>query len=90
MQSLTKYLDCGKVQDLVSTEACSFTVSSLKSLEAKVIPFFSKYPLLGIKSRDFADFCEVVNIMKENGHLTKKGFDQIQKIKARMNAKRGI
>ena len=43
MQNLTKYLDCGKVQDLGSgTEACAFTVSSLKSLEAKIIPFFFK------------------------------------------------
>lgn len=89
MQSLIKYLDCGKVQDLGSaTEACAFTVSSLKSLEAKIIPFFSKYPLLGIKSRDFADFCVVANIMKEKRHLTKEGLEQIKKIKVRMNTGR--
>ena len=40
MQSLIKYLDCGKVKDLVSTETCAFTVSYLKSLYTKIIPFF--------------------------------------------------
>ena len=82
MKIIIKYLDCGRVEDLSSVaEACAFTVNSLKSLDTKIIPFFSKYPLLGIKSKDFADFCVVVHIMKEKGHLTKEGLDKILKNK---------
>ena len=45
--------------------------------------------LFGIK-KDFADFCVIVHIMKEKGHLTKEGLDKILKIKTKMNAKRVI
>jgi len=89
MQSLIKFFDCGKVhEESGSVEACNFTVSSLKSLEAKILPFFAKYPLLGVKSKDFTDFCRVVDIMKEKGHLTVEGLDKIRKIKAGMNNRR--
>jgi len=41
-----------------------------------------------VKSKDFADFCKVVDIIKVKGHLTAEGLDQIRKIKSGMNTGR--
>jgi hypothetical protein len=62
--------------------------------------FFNKYPLQGVKSKDFSDFCKAVDIVgnkarargpcKTQGlaHLSKEGLDQIRIIKNRMNTNR--
>jgi hypothetical protein len=57
-------------------------------LTGKVIPFFQRVPLHGLKSKNFTDFCKVADIMKEKGHLTEEGLDQIRLIKAGMNTGR--
>jgi hypothetical protein len=36
-------------------ELSNFTVSGLSDIENKIIPFFNKYPLLGLKRLDFED-----------------------------------
>lgn len=62
-----------------------FSVTKFKDIEEKLVPFFDKYPLEGAKSFDYADFREVAKIIKEKGHLTEEGLQQIQKIKSGMN-----
>jgi len=39
----------------------------------KIIPFFNKYPILGVKSLDFAYFKEVAELVKNRKHLTESG-----------------
>lgn len=51
----------------------------------KIIPFFQKYPILGVKSLDFEDWCRVAKLINNKVHLTKEGFKTIRKIKAGMN-----
>ena len=41
-----------------------------------------------MKGLDFADWCEVAEMMKDKKHLTAEGLDKIKKIKARMNTGR--
>ena len=62
-----------------------FIVSKFSEIFEKILPFFKKYPIVGIKSEDFMDFCEVVNMMKVKVHLTQDGLNKIQKIKVGMN-----
>jgi hypothetical protein len=52
------------------------------------MPFFDKYPLQGVKSLDYADWCRVAELIKDKKHLTQEGLDQIRKIKAGMNTGR--
>ena len=59
--------------------------------------FFNKYPLQGVKSKDFSDFCKAVDIVGNKAHLKiffnkkssrrarKEGLDQIRIIKNIMN-----
>ena len=52
---------------------------------AKIIPFFERCPILGVKALDFEDFKRVVAIIKVKGHLTESGLEEIRLIKAGMN-----
>lgn len=83
MRSLIEYLDCGSIY--VYATRVSFQVTKFTDLKDKVIPFFEKYSLHGAKNKDFADFSKVVELIKNKGHLTQEGLEQIRKIKAGMN-----
>lgn len=50
-----------------------------------ITEFFNKYPILGIKSLDYQDFCKVVRLMQNQAHLSKIGVDEIISIKRGMN-----
>jgi len=47
----------------------------------KIIPFFIKCPIMGIKYKDFEDFCKVAKLMQNKAHLTEEGLNQIRQIK---------
>ena len=38
-----------------------------------IIPFFRKYPFIGVKSKDLQDFCIVADLIKDKKHLTPVG-----------------
>ena len=83
MRSLVDYFDCGNVY--FYSEAIDYRIRKFSDLTDKVIPFFQKYPILGVKVKDFEDFCQVAELMQNKAHLTAEGLDQIRKIKAGMN-----
>lgn len=58
LTSFIKYLDCGRISK--SGKAIDYQVSRFSDLENKIIPFFKKYKILGEKSKDFNDFCDVL------------------------------
>ncbi len=83
MISLIEYLECGYIYQ--SRNAIDFRITKFKDLENKLLPLLKKYPLLGAKYLDYLIFLEVVELMKNNTHLTKEGLAQIQRLKARLN-----
>ena len=83
MISLVDYLGCGNVY--VDGTVVEFRVTKFSDVTEKVIPFFSKYKIHGVKAKDFADWCLVAELMKRKAHLTEEGLDQIRQIKAGMN-----
>lgn len=80
MKSLIEFFNCGNVQR--SNDACKYRVGNLPAMTENIIPLFKKYPILGEKSKDFTDFCKVLEMIKVNKHLTKEGLEQIRIIKA--------
>lgn len=86
MRSLISYLNCGHVYK--KKETVHFMVTKFSELSEKIIPLFKKYHILGEKSKDFNDFCEVAEMMKEKRHLTQDGLEKIKKIKVGMNTGR--
>lgn len=87
LTSFKNYLGCGEVYK-ISENAVAFVVTRFSDIHDKLIPFFSKYPIQGVKALDFDDFCKVVNFMKTKTHLTPKGLGEIRKLKAGMNTRR--
>jgi len=85
MLNLIKYLDCGNVTKRNREEAVDFKVFKFSDINNKIIPFFEKYPIQGVKSNDFKDYCKVVDLMKQNKHLTEEGLGLIRQIKTGIN-----
>lgn len=50
-----------------------------------LMPFFSKYYLIGNKRLDFLSWCEVAKLMNTKSHLTSEGIAVITSIKEKMN-----
>lgn len=88
IRSLRNFFGCGTVSAKRGTNVYRYRVSKFLDLTDKVIPFLNKYPILGVKSRDYDDFCHVVSIMKLKQHLTREGLEQIRDIKAGMKTGR--
>jgi LAGLIDADG DNA endonuclease family protein len=87
MKSLIEYLGCGYTT-LENRGTIDFKVTKISNIRDVIIPFFNKYPLQGVKSKDFSDFCKAVDIVGNKAHLSKEGLDQIRIIKNRMNTNR--
>ena len=74
MKNFIKYFECGYLVK-VNRNAVDFIVTKIDDIENKIIPFFKKHPIHGVKALDFADWCKVVELMKEKKHLMKEGLE---------------
>jgi len=78
-------LDCGQTTVYDNHNYIRYTVSNIPDIMEKVIPFFDKYLIVGVKSQDYEDFKQVVLMVKDKKHLTFEGLNLIKKIKGGMN-----
>lgn len=85
MRSLEQFLNCGRYYTRSNQDAGDFIVSKFSDITDKIIPFFKKYPIVGIKANDFDDFCKAAQIMQAKGHLTPEDLEEIRLIKSGMN-----
>lgn len=83
LKSFIKFFDCGQTYSY--KDNTEFRCLSFKDNYEKIIPFFCKYPILGVKSLDFQDWIKVAEIIKTKDHLTKKGLEQIRQIREGIN-----
>ena len=81
MRSLIPYFGCGAVYNTHS-DVLDFKVTQFTDIVNKIIPFFKKHKIIGVKYKNFENWCEVAELMKEKKHLTAEGLEQIKKIKA--------
>ena len=88
MKSFIEFFGCGHVKK--NRDAFEYRVTKLQDIVKIIIPFFHKFPLEGVKSKDFADFCKVADLISQKKHLTKEGLETIKKIKAGMNRGRKL
>ena len=83
MKMFIIYLGCGYV--IKDRDSYKFIVAKFKDIEEKIIPFFTRYPIQGVKAQDFNDFCLVAEMIKKKKHLLKEGLEQIKTLKAGIN-----
>lgn len=85
MESIVKYLDCGKVYHRKSTPAVDFRVYNLDTISSKIIPFFFLLKLQSAKSLDFNLFHEASVLLLNGEHRTSSGLDKVNNLKSKMN-----
>ena len=69
------------------TSTYYFSVETMDKLD-KVIHYFDKYPLMGVKSLDYQDFKTIYLMILNKDHLTDLGRERIKEIIINMNSKR--
>jgi len=87
LKKISIQLNCGTIQDN-SANATMLQTKKLSDIEMKILPFFEKYPLQGVKRLEYEDFRNVSFLMKNKEHLTEEGLEKIRKIKLGMNFNR--
>jgi hypothetical protein len=83
IESLISYLGCGIYTQ--KDNYVEFVAQKFTDIFENIIPFFEKYPLQGVKVKDFLDFCKAAKIIERKDHLTKDGLEQILTLKQSMN-----
>lgn len=87
LETLSSYLNCGSVLETLRGEI-NFDVYKFSDNYEKILPFFTNYPLHGVKALDFNGWKLAAEILKSKDHLTKEGIEKIIKIKSNMNKSR--
>ena len=85
INSFIDIFKCGNLKQHVKYNAIEYRVTNFSDITDKIISFFSEYPIIGVKAKDFSDFCEVAKLMENKTHLTKEGLEVIRIIKSGMN-----
>ena len=87
LQLISSVMHCGYIRPKSPTsDVMVLMVDNRRTLQEKIIPFFSKYPLLSKKREDFVKFKMVLSLMEQKAHLNYDGFVRIVDIAMSMNA----
>jgi hypothetical protein len=88
LENIIKFLGFGNINKSdASGSYFSATIGALNNINA-FINMFKAVQLHGAKALDYADFCKIITIMNNKGHLTKTGMADILIIIKGMNNKR--
>nr|YP_009261988.1 LAGLIDADG endonuclease [Chrysoporthe austroafricana]AMX22063.1 LAGLIDADG endonuclease [Chrysoporthe austroafricana] len=85
LKSFISYFDCGTYYKYPNKPLGDYRCVNFVDINNKLLPFFKKYPILGVKSLDFNDWCLGAEIMQNKSHLTPEGLACIKAIKEGMN-----
>ena len=88
LKGIADYLSIDKKIGL-SEKSANLQISNFSDIINKVIPFFNKFKVIGMKGLDFEDFKKISFIVQTKDHLKSESvFNEIVKIKAGMNLNR--
>jgi hypothetical protein len=85
IKNFIEFLSCGQTFISSRRNIINYKVSKFEDINMKIIPFFKKYPIEGVKALDFENFCESAKLIYLKLHLTDKGLDKIRNLKIRRN-----
>lgn len=74
LKSFISFFNCGKAY--VFKDYVEYQCTSYKDIDEKIIPFFTKYPVIGVKHEDYKDWVKAAELIKTKSHLTKEGFEK--------------
>ncbi len=86
LELFQKEWHCGYIVAKQGTpDVLVYIVDNRRTIEEKIIPFFSKYKLLGAKGDDFLIFQKIIILMSQKKHLEIDGLTEIVKLAFQMN-----
>ena len=86
LEAMVRVFGCGQVRPKgPNSSVLTFAVGGLSNLEAAVLPFFERFPLV-VKGSDFQSFAVIVRSMLKKEHLTNVGFERLLRLAYGMNA----
>ena len=93
LKKVKDFFGCGRIYenkryDNHKESLYRYCVRNKADLLEKICPFFNKYPLQTAKNSDFELFKQALEIIRNGGHLTDKGFERIQDIASEMNRRK--
>jgi hypothetical protein len=71
---LQSFFGVGSVYTRLNRKISVYRVTNVKDINDKIIPHFSKYPLISQKRADFLLWSKVVQMMTNKDHLNLSGF----------------
>lgn len=94
MENLIHNLDCGQVRKRKykdNKDNClDYLVTKFSDIDQKIIPFFSRYKIFGVKLKDYNYWCKAAELIKNKAHLTDTGLEEIKKLKDGINKGRSM
>jgi len=88
MELIISELGTGWIYKYPNGNAVTITVSNFADITNIIVPFFERYPIIGVKLYDYLDWCQVQKLIHDRLHLTTEGLNLIRKIKSGMNTGR--
>ena len=85
LETFISYLKCGILKKDSRYSVYYYVVSNIQDVVEKIIPFFQKHMILGVKSLDFKDWCLVSEMIKKEEHKSVEGAIKIREIQRGMN-----
>ena len=74
MRSLIECFGCGNIYK--TEEAFEYRVDKFSDIWDKILSFFNKYQIQGVKLMDYIYFCKTAKLMKNKAHTTKEGLEK--------------
>jgi hypothetical protein len=88
LRSFIAFFGCGSCARF--DNIIEFISVNTKDINNIILPFFIKYPILGVKALDFYDWCQGAEIIKNRAHLTPEGLARLKALKSGMNKNRVV
>lgn len=85
-KSFIEYFGCGRLT--TSRESVHFVITKSTDILGKILPFFVKHPIIGVKASDFEDFALAAELIENKAHLTEEGIMKVNSLKRGMNSGR--
>ena len=90
LESFITFFGCGILQASSRDPIVRFSVYKFSDIYEKIIPFFKKHNIIGVKSKDFEDWCKAAEMFKAKKHLSEEGLNLFISLRSGMNSKRPI
>jgi hypothetical protein len=85
IHAIAAYFGCGSIRPDRSDKTVKWETRRLEDILERVIPHFTRYPLLSGKRADFERFAVICEQMRQGAHREREGLIRIVEIAGEMN-----